>query len=283
MGNGLPHHHVERAHPIARDQQQVLGIHLVDFAHLPPAEKGKRQRGSAPTLGHTPTSAASASAASGRARASSGMQVLRQELSTCAPRGRCSVAGSSSALQRGSRNARGTRDRRPAAPADRWAAPAHRVRHRQAVPANHLVERLPVAARRHAEHEPALGRHERHLRRHVAADDVLAHLESRRDVGGEDQDGVRGQERLGEGQPAVGAVVQGALEPLVGCGVRSVGLQRDHEAGERRRSARPASGCACRPSRWTRSAPPRTARAARPRAAGAAGRWPSWRPTGRCR
>ena len=38
LGNGLPQHHVERAHPIARHEQQLLGVHLVHLADLAAAE-----------------------------------------------------------------------------------------------------------------------------------------------------------------------------------------------------------------------------------------------------
>ena len=40
------------------------------------------------------------------------------------------------------------------------------------------------------------------------------------------------EERLGQREPAVGAVVEGALEPLARGGVRAVGLQRDDEPGQ---------------------------------------------------
>ena len=104
----------------------------------------------------------------------------------------------------------------------------------QAVLTNDLVQRLTVAAGRHAKHEPALGGHEGHLLRDVAADHVLPHLEAGGDVRGEDEDGIRSEERLGEREPAIGAVVQRTLEPLVGRGVGAVGLERDHEPGEAR-------------------------------------------------
>ena len=86
---------------------------------------------------------------------------------------------------------------------------------------------------RDAEHEPALGGHERHLLVDVAPDHVLPHLEPGRDVGGEHQDRVGGEERLGKREPAVGAVVERALQPLGGGGVGAVGLERDDEPRER--------------------------------------------------
>ncbi len=90
--------------------------------------------------------------------------------------------------------------------------------------------RSPPAA--DAEHEPALGGHERHLLGHVAPDHVLPHLEPGRDVGREHQDGVGAEKRLGQREPAVGAVVERALEPLARGGVGAVGLERDHEPRE---------------------------------------------------
>ena len=91
------------------------------------------------------------------------------------------------------------------------------------------MQRLPVAPAGDAEHEPALGGHEGHLIGHVPPDDVLSHLEPGGDVGGEDQDGVGGEEGLGKREPAIGAVVQRPLQPLRGGGMGAVGLQRDHE------------------------------------------------------
>jgi len=110
---------------------------------------------------------------------------------------------------------------------------------REAVAPDHLVEGLPVAAGRHAEHEPALAGHERHLLRDVPADDVLPHLEPGRDVGGEHQDRVGAEKRLGQGEPPVGAVVEGALEPLRGRRVGAVGLERDHVSGQAGDALRP--------------------------------------------
>jgi hypothetical protein len=104
-----------------------------------------------------------------------------------------------------------------------------RVGHRHAVPTDHLVQFLPIAARGHREHQPALGGHERHLPVHVPPHHRIAHLESRRHVGGEDQDGVHREERLGQREPAVGAVVERALQPLRGGRVRRARLQRDDE------------------------------------------------------
>ncbi len=81
----LPHHHVERAHPIARDDQKMLVVYLIDLAHLSPAKQRERQpalhqRGLRP---HTTTSVASASAASGRARPSSGCRYSSMNSGTC--------------------------------------------------------------------------------------------------------------------------------------------------------------------------------------------------------
>ena len=83
------------------------------------------------------------------------------------------------------------------------------------------------------------------------------------------------EERLGQREPAIGAVVERALEPLRGraCGRRWPGARS--RTARARRCARRASGSACRPSRTSRSARTRTARAARPRAGAAGGRSPS--------
>ena len=98
--------------------------------------------------------------------------------------------------------------------------------------ANDFVERLAIAARLDAKHHPPLRRHERHLLGHVAGDHALADLKAGRDVGGEDEDGVGGQERFRERQAAVGAVVEGSFEPLAGGGVGGVAGQGNDESGQ---------------------------------------------------
>jgi hypothetical protein len=64
----------------------------------------------------------------------------------------------------------------------------------------------------------------------VPADDVRPDLDSRDDVRRQDQDRIGGQEGLRKRQAAVGAVVQGPLEPLIRGGLGRVGLQGDDEA-----------------------------------------------------
>ena len=56
------------------------------------------------------------------------------------------------------------------------------------------------------------------------------HLEAPRDVLRQDQDRVDCEERLGEDQAPVGAVIEGALEPLARGGLGPVLLQRDDES-----------------------------------------------------
>ena len=93
---------------------------------------------------------------------------------------------------------------------------------------------------------------------------------------------VGGEERLRQVEPAVGAVVEGALEPLRRGRLRRPSAAGRSGSGRGRTSARPASGCACTPSPTSRPAPSRTARrspAGGPAAAGrcptCAGDWPT--------
>ena len=111
-------------------------------------------------------------------------------------------------------------------------APAHGLGHREAVPADDLVQRLPVAARADAEHE----------QRSVAMNGICsatcrritssrtsrpaAMLVARTRIASVAEEG------LGQREPAVGAVVEGALEPLARRGVGAVGLERDDEPRE---------------------------------------------------
>ena len=109
-----------------------------------------------------------------------------------------------------------------------------RLRHGEAVCADHLVKGLTVAAGLYRLHEEPLGGQEGHRRRDVAGDHRFAHLEPRGHVGGEHQDSIRGEERLGNYKPPVRAVVEGALEPLRRRGVPGVALELDDEPREAR-------------------------------------------------
>ena len=130
-GDRLAHHDVERAHPVAGDEQQVR--------RRRPRRPRAPCRGAAAgaAAGSRPASAVirapprlPASAASGRARASSGREVLLEELADL-PRGPAGVVGRLElGLQVGGRDCRRTRDRRRAAPAGRWARPGSRPRPR---------------------------------------------------------------------------------------------------------------------------------------------------------
>ena len=68
----------------------------------------------------------------------------------------------------------------------------------------------------------------------MAADDRLAHLEPGGHVGREHQDPVGGEKRFGNGEAAVGAVIERALEPLRGGRVPGVAFELDDEPGEAR-------------------------------------------------
>ena len=92
--------------------------------------------------------------------------------------------------------------------------------------------------------------------------------QSRHDVEIQVQDRVDGQERLRHDQPADGTIVEGALQPLGRRGLAGGRPATPARTGPASTSARPAWGCACRPSPTSRSARPRTA--PRPRARGPA-------------
>ena len=197
----LPHHHVERAHPVARHDQKMLVVYLIDLAHLSPAKQRERQTAlhQRRLRPHTTTSVASASAASGRARASSGCRYSSTNLRYLL---RC-PAGVVHRVQLGLKRSGGDTPegwigREPCQQIVRLS-PAHGLRHGQAVPPDHLVQCLTVASRAHTLHQPAFSRHERHLVRHMPPDHVFANLEPRCDVGGQNQNRVSGQEALREG------------------------------------------------------------------------------------
>ena len=116
-----------------------------------------------------------------------------------------------------------------------------------------------------------LGRHERQFVGDVAGDHRRVDDQAGHDVEVERQQGVDGQERLGQDHPPDRAVVQGPLEPLGRGGLARGGGQGHARTGRSSTSARPASGSACRPSPTSRSARPRTAPRPRARGPGAGG------------
>ena len=89
-----------------------------------------------------------------------------------------------------------------------------------AVAADALVQILPVAAGGDGGHQDVLGGHERQLFGQMLGDHLRIDDQPDGDVLIQQQDRVDGQERLRQHQPAVGAVVERALQPLRGGGRR---------------------------------------------------------------
>ena len=86
----LAHDDIERAHPIAGHQQQMVRVRLVHFADLALAVQGQRQLAlgedghvAAAPARHTVTSARSTRAARGVARAISGFRYSSRNSPTC--------------------------------------------------------------------------------------------------------------------------------------------------------------------------------------------------------
>ena len=83
-----------------------------------------------------------------------------------------------------------------------------------AMPADPLVQILPIAAGRDPGHQDRLARHERQLLGQIAGNHLRINDQPRRDVLIQHQQGVDGQEGLRQHETAIGAVVKRALEPL---------------------------------------------------------------------
>ena len=88
------------------------------------------------------------------------------------------------------------------------------------------MQLLTVAALFHGLHHDVLAGHEGQLSHQAAAHHLGVHHDAVGDVEHDVQDGVGGQEALGHGHAFVGAVVQGALEPLGAGG--EAGVQHVH-------------------------------------------------------
>ena len=84
------------------------------------------------------------------------------------------------------------------------------------MPADPLVQVLPVAAGGDGRHQDVLGRHEGQLLGQVPGDHLRIDDQPGGDVLVQDQDRVDRQKRLRQRQPAVGAVVERPLQPLRG-------------------------------------------------------------------
>src|SRR5437773_5249019 len=82
VGNRLAQHHVERAHPVARHEQQRLAIHLVDFADLATAEQREGKGAGDERQRHTVTSAAAAAGATASTRWSTAGRTCSRKSST---------------------------------------------------------------------------------------------------------------------------------------------------------------------------------------------------------
>src|SRR5438105_3744822 len=94
--HGLPQHHVERAHAVARHEQQGVGVDLVHLTHLPPPHErqgeGARDQGS----GHTFTSAVAMAGATASIRCSTPGSTRSRKSSTWRGARPTYAAGSSS-------------------------------------------------------------------------------------------------------------------------------------------------------------------------------------------
>ena len=95
-----------------------------------------------------------------------------------------------------------------------------------------LMQILAVPAPLHGLHEQHFGGHERQFLGQARLDHPGVDHQARGHVPVEHQNGIHRQEPLADGQPPVGAVVQGALQPLVGAGLVGAGHEPQHEAGE---------------------------------------------------
>ena len=92
---------------------------------------------------------------------------------------------------------------------------------------------LAVSAGLDERHDDVLRRHERQLLRDPARDDLGVHHEALAHVLERREHDVRGEERLGERDPADRAVVERALEPLHARGAHRALVQRAEVPRER--------------------------------------------------
>ena len=112
-------------------------------------------------------------------------------------------------------------------------------RTRHALGANDFVQRLAIAAGFHAAHEQSLGGEIRHRHSNVLSDGLFADLEPGSHVGGKHENRISREERLGNHETAIGAVIQRALQPLRGGGMPRVALELDHEPRKTRHALGP--------------------------------------------
>ena len=97
---------------------------------------------------------------------------------------------------------------------------------------DHLVQGLTVAPPLYGFHQEVFRGGKGQVFPHGPADHSLVHHQAGSHVVIEAQDGVRGQEGLGQGKPPVGGIVQGAFKPLGGGGHGAVEGVRHDEAGQ---------------------------------------------------
>jgi len=86
-----------------------------------------------------------------------------------------------------------------------------------------LVQLLPVAAALDGLHHDVLGGEEGQVFADGAVNDLLVDVQTVGDILAQAQHGVRAEEALGQGNAAVGGVVERALEPLDARGHGGVG------------------------------------------------------------
>ncbi len=93
---------------------------------------------------------------------------------------------------------------------------------------------LAIGPALHGADDQRFGGHERQLVAEAAGDPRRMHLQAVHHVLHDHEDGVGREERLGDGQAAIGAVVERALEELHAVREIGVGLEGQHEPGQRR-------------------------------------------------
>ena len=148
----LGHHHVEGAHPVAGDQQQVRGIHLVDLADLAAAEEGEGQGTPGQTLVIRSPGRRRAPRPAGGPAPGAGEGTPRETRPPARWRGRCS--GRDPVRPAASRPGPGRRrDPSPSRCSRSLGSPRLTASAAdQAVPPDHFVQLLAVAAGGHAQH-----------------------------------------------------------------------------------------------------------------------------------
>ena len=98
--------------------------------------------------------------------------------------------------------------------------------------ANPLMEILPIPTGLHGRHQDILGRHKGELTGEIALDHLGIDHHAIDDVQVNHQDRVDRQERLGENQAAIGAVVERPFHPLHRQGHRRRTFKTHHKAGQ---------------------------------------------------